>query len=341
MLDRPDCRPRAITPIGSAAPGHSTARSDHTRLTRSTGCIYVKVRNGCLALAQGWLRGAGGGPGVLAENSIRGRARHTIMQLRGPTCHGWRAPPYRPVRPFAAENRYAQRLNALALARAGSAPGVLDAPQCGSEPPAMTGVGPSSERISRGRGDAPDDYLDRLVAHAVGEGEVAQARVARPRGDLGPACRRELRTVLGRGCLLGRVWAVGQGAADGEAGRSIVRVRATGEFTHAYSTSVTSASPIRPVDAMAPGVIVFPRYSPLCRSGCPSPAPAAAPRPPKKRLLPQRTPRIAPANWPFIAARARHESLRDLAAAYGVNHETIRVILRRSGCLGHTAAALD
>ncbi|MGN6758977.1 MAG: hypothetical protein ACTHMJ_21610 [Thermomicrobiales bacterium] len=33
--------------------------------------------------------------------------------------------------------------------------------------------------------------------------------------------------------------------------------------------------------------------------------------------------------WPTIAARAQHESLRDLAAAYGVSHETIRAIVRR------------
>ena len=33
--------------------------------------------------------------------------------------------------------------------------------------------------------------------------------------------------------------------------------------------------------------------------------------------------------WPEIAQRARHESLRDLAAEYGVSHETIRTILQR------------
>ena len=52
-------------------------------------------------------------------------------------------------------------------------------------------------------------------------------------------------------------------------------------------------------------------------------------------------PKLEPTLWPGIAGRARHESLRDLAAAYGVSHETIRAILRRIGCLGHTAAALD
>ena len=34
------------------------------------------------------------------------------------------------------------------------------------------------------------------------------------------------------------------------------------------------------------------------------------------------------AQWPAIAERARHESLRDLAAEYGVSHETIRSIVR-------------
>jgi hypothetical protein len=31
-----------------------------------------------------------------------------------------------------------------------------------------------------------------------------------------------------------------------------------------------------------------------------------------------------------IAARARYESLRDLAACYGVSHETVRTIVRRA-----------
>jgi len=38
-----------------------------------------------------------------------------------------------------------------------------------------------------------------------------------------------------------------------------------------------------------------------------------------------------PASWPITAERARHESLRDLAAAYGVSHATIRGILQRVG----------
>ncbi len=44
---------------------------------------------------------------------------------------------------------------------------------------------------------------------------------------------------------------------------------------------------------------------------------------------PQHLPQIDPALWPEIAERARYESLRDLAAKYGVSHETIRAVVRR------------
>jgi hypothetical protein len=37
--------------------------------------------------------------------------------------------------------------------------------------------------------------------------------------------------------------------------------------------------------------------------------------------------RVGAALWPDIRARAQHESLRALAAAYGVSHETIRRII--------------
>ena len=49
-----------------------------------------------------------------------------------------------------------------------------------------------------------------------------------------------------------------------------------------------------------------------------------APQPPA-----QHQPQIDPVLWPEIAERTRHESLRALAATYGVSHETIRVIVRR------------
>jgi hypothetical protein len=45
--------------------------------------------------------------------------------------------------------------------------------------------------------------------------------------------------------------------------------------------------------------------------------------------LPQHRPKIAPDQRPLIAARAQHESLRDLAIAYGVSRETIRAIVQR------------
>ena len=51
----------------------------------------------------------------------------------------------------------------------------------------------------------------------------------------------------------------------------------------------------------------------------------------------QHRPRLDPARWPEIAERARHESLRAVAAAYGVSHETIRTIVRR--LTGNTPAA--
>ncbi len=89
---------------------------------------------------------------------------------------------------------------------------------------------------------------------------------------------------------------------------------------------------------MSPGVIAFPQYFNLpcadypTSDPLPKPGPAVPP-PPKKRLLPQRTPRIDPAIWPIIAARARFESLRDLAIVYSVSHEAIRVIVKRSGAV--------
>jgi hypothetical protein len=43
----------------------------------------------------------------------------------------------------------------------------------------------------------------------------------------------------------------------------------------------------------------------------------------------QQRPRLDRAHWSAIAERARHESLRDLAAEDGVSRETIRTITRR------------
>ena len=53
----------------------------------------------------------------------------------------------------------------------------------------------------------------------------------------------------------------------------------------------------------------------------------------------QHQPQIDPARWPEIAERARHQSLRALAVAYGVSHETIRTIVRRLAGKEPAAAA--
>jgi hypothetical protein len=110
-------------------------------------------------------------------------------------------------------------------------------------------------------------------------------------------------------------------------------------FDRAEVNPVTSASSIRtmrPVDSMSPGAIVFPVYFPL-----PQPEtfiPILTPRSRhattrlvSKRRPPQQTSKIDPAQWPHIAERARFESLRDLAVAFGVSHETIRKIVRGGG----------
>ncbi len=65
----------------------------------------------------------------------------------------------------------------------------------------------------------------------------------------------------------------------------------------------------------------FPAYFPV-------PAPPV-PAPTRKPILSQHCPRLPRELWPEIAERARHESLHDLAEAYGVSHETIRTIVRR------------
>ena len=44
---------------------------------------------------------------------------------------------------------------------------------------------------------------------------------------------------------------------------------------------------------------------------------------------PQHRPRVDRALWPVVGERAKCESLRALAAEYGVSHETIRAIRQR------------
>jgi hypothetical protein len=67
----------------------------------------------------------------------------------------------------------------------------------------------------------------------------------------------------------------------------------------------------------------------------PAPPIASATPPPGR----QRRPRLAPTCWPEIAGRAEHESLRELAVAYGVSHETIRAIVRRAQLAGSLPVA--
>ena len=52
----------------------------------------------------------------------------------------------------------------------------------------------------------------------------------------------------------------------------------------------------------------------------------------------QQRPHLDPALWPAIAERTRHESLRTLAAEYGVSHEAIRAIARRVSVGARSAA---
>ena len=79
-----------------------------------------------------------------------------------------------------------------------------------------------------------------------------------------------------------------------------------------------------------PDASVFPAHFPV-----PEPPVVLVP-PPVPR---QRRRRLAPALYPIIVERARHESLRDLAVAYGVSHETIRAVVRRAALAGGTLLA--
>jgi len=55
----------------------------------------------------------------------------------------------------------------------------------------------------------------------------------------------------------------------------------------------------------------------------------------------QQRPRLSRGRYATIAERAHHESLRDLALAYGVSHETIRAIVRRAERARLAVAAAD
>jgi hypothetical protein len=90
---------------------------------------------------------------------------------------------------------------------------------------------------------------------------------------------------------------------------------------YAGLTGFEPASAIPPNGASA--AVIFPAQYPVFKV-LPNGMQAARPATPK-----QKRPRLHPSRWPEIAERARYESLRDLAAAYSVSHETIRAILGR------------
>ena len=62
--------------------------------------------------------------------------------------------------------------------------------------------------------------------------------------------------------------------------------------------------------------------------------------PPLDRTPSQKRPQLDPALWSEVAERARYESPRDLAIAYGVSHETIRTVVRRAHAAGRTLRAM-
>ena len=75
---------------------------------------------------------------------------------------------------------------------------------------------------------------------------------------------------------------------------------------------------------------LFPAYYPV-------PALPAAPKPqPPPR---QKRPQLPRSLWPEIAKRAQHESLRELAAQYGVSHETNRAVVRRAVAAASSGSA--
>jgi hypothetical protein len=114
-------------------------------------------------------------------------------------------------------------------------------------------------------------------------------------------------------------------------GKAITEIHLREEFAplfaalpaQVYTNGGTDGDPIREFDTHltqepAAGAPVFPTHFPLWL--VPSTAPAAAK---------SRRPRVDPALWTEIAARARCESLRELGVAYGVSYETVRRILKR------------
>ena len=173
------------------------------------------------------------------------------------------------------------------------------------------------------------------MADAIREGEVAQRLVLRALSDDRPAGRIDPRRVL-RQASSRRARRRGNGQYGGGRGlgaRGAVQGEKRGENTNArrpavnraYRTGGSDGGRIRACDT--PDTSIFPARFPV-----PAPPVVVEPTPPPL----QRRPRLAPALHRVIAERARHESLRDLAVAFEVSHETIRTIVRRTG-LGRVA----
>ena len=78
---------------------------------------------------------------------------------------------------------------------------------------------------------------------------------------------------------------------------------------------------------------VFPTHFPFGGTLPDDPHPCQEVPPPPHR------PQLPSACWPEVAARARHESLRDLAFAYGVSHETIWAVVKRVAATARDALA--
>lgn len=98
-------------------------------------------------------------------------------------------------------------------------------------------------------------------------------------------------------------------------------------------TGVECATATREGQGLA-GMAVFPDYY-LGPFEPAVPTPATAPIPPQQR------PRLPRSCYPIIDERARHESLRDLAAEYGVSHETIRALVRHARGTASAPMAAD
>ncbi len=89
----------------------------------------------------------------------------------------------------------------------------------------------------------------------------------------------------------------------------------------AISKGRTNGGRVR--ERYTPAATVFPSRFPV-----PAPPTRSSTTPPVPQ---QHRPRLAPERWSEIAERAQYESLRDLAAEYGVSHETIRAVVQRVG----------